>query len=159
VTTTFLPIADGTGQGDLVLADNALGSPRTIPLAGTAMSPYAPRLTITPPIGAPGMVVAVEGDGFPPGVTVQLRWVRSPDRPTGPAPLTPVVSVTTDAAGHLPRTFLLVFPGDVLGPRLVQVSGDHPGASASLPFVVVPGTLQPSAGETSGDDPEMVIRR
>jgi hypothetical protein len=123
------------------------------------VSPFLPRLTVVPPVGPPGIAVAVEGDGFPPGTPVQVRWTRTPGDTTGPVPLTQVIRTTIDGSGHLPRTYLLVFPRDILGLRMVEVTGDRPDASASVDFVVVPGPFQPWANVMSFVRPDLIARR
>jgi hypothetical protein len=159
VIVGFLASGDGRRRANLLFEDNAIGSPRPVPLTAEALSPYAPILRVVPVVGPPGAVVTVTGDGFPPGVSVLVRWAKSPTRPTDPAPLTTAVRAVTDSAGRLPPTFLAIFPNDVLGPRLVEVVADRPDAVARLPFLVVPGTVQPFADVTTYLSPELVIRR
>ena len=47
INVTFTPTATGARQGTLVLTDNGLGSPQTVPLSGTALD-----FTLAPPSGS-----------------------------------------------------------------------------------------------------------
>jgi hypothetical protein len=159
VVVGFLAGADGRRRANLLFQDNAIGSPRPVLLTAQALSPYAPTLRVVPAVGPPGSVMTVTGEGFPPHVSVLVRWAKSPTRSADPAPLTIAVRAVTDSAGRLPPTFLPIFANDVLGPRLVEVAADRPDAAARLPFLVVPGTAQPFADVTTSPSPVVVIRR
>jgi hypothetical protein len=54
-------------------------------------------------------------------------------------------------------------PGDVLGPRSLEVDGDRPEPAAMAPFLVVPRTVQPTATpiplSTSFGDQLRLVRR
>lgn len=110
----------------------------TPPAPPPSVSPtvLSPAVRLEPPIGRPGFVTAVVGSGFPPNAEVVLAW--SPG-------LTVVNSrVTADGEGSF-RTPMLVFHGDVVGPRKLVA---RPGASGRFgevlaDFLVVPGSVQP----------------
>ncbi len=142
VTVAFVPVADGDRLAELTFADNAPGSPHRATLKGVRLPPV-PVLAATPELGSPGTATMVSGAAFPPNTTLELSW--SPD-PTviGPAPLPTLVVVTTDAAGRLPPTPLLVLPGDILGPRALRAAGARLAVPVTTPFLVVPGTVQPA---------------
>jgi hypothetical protein len=170
MSATFAPGVEGDRAGDVVVTDNALGSPRAVSLAGRGflegLGPFgvAPVLTVSPVLGPPGTVALVRGEGFRPGIRFELRWAPAPGSTNTASPLGAAVAVTTDQFGAFGPTPLLVLPGDVLGPRLVEAQGDQPGAVAAVPFLVVPGTFQPEATPTRvttgfGDALQTLIRR
>jgi uncharacterized repeat protein (TIGR01451 family) len=96
---------------------------------------YAPRLVIAPSLGTPGSVATAIGTGFPPNAPVALRW----------RPGVGGLLLTTSGGGTF-RVSVLVFPRDVLGPRLLVASptGNSSFGSVTQPFLVVPGTIAPS---------------
>jgi hypothetical protein len=65
ITITFTPTATGTQTGTVTIADNASGSPQTVPLSGTGST--APLVALSPttisfpttPVGIPSTAVAV----------------------------------------------------------------------------------------------------
>jgi hypothetical protein len=170
MSIAFIPGAEGRRVGDVVITDNALGSPRAVSLegqglaAGPGLFGAAPVVTVSPSLGPPGMVAMVQGEGFRPESQVQLRWAPAPGEPGAAAPLTQLLIVTTDQFGAFGPTALLVLPRDVLGARLVEARGDQPEAVATAPFLVVPGTFQPEATPTRvttgfGDALRTLVRR
>jgi hypothetical protein len=101
-----------------------------------------PTLTLSPPVGPPGTIVAVRGSDFPANVSVQVGWSQGI---VGTAP----PALTTDAHGAFTTT-VLVYPHDELGARvLTAVSVPPPGTTfigfASASFLVVAGAGQPSS--------------
>lgn len=48
VSVTFKPTATGSRTASLSLADNATGSPQTVPLSGTGAAAGAPKVTVSP---------------------------------------------------------------------------------------------------------------
>ncbi|MBW3615359.1 MAG: hypothetical protein KY439_08645 [Actinobacteria bacterium] len=115
--------------------------PDDAPVATTSTSVVVPpptagaSLTLTPPLGPPGVVTLAAGAGFPPG-PVTLAWSRGLG--------------TTFAMAGPDGTFavgMLVFPKDRLGPRTAVASGG--GVSANAEFLVVPPTVQPSASDVT----------
>jgi hypothetical protein len=95
----------------LVLTSRDLAAPLVIPVSGTAARP---TLQVTPRVGQVGQVLLARGAGFPPGSTVDLRWLSG---------------IT---AGHRPvvvrpdGTFVsqvLIVRKDKLGVRVMQASG------------------------------------
>jgi hypothetical protein len=170
MSVMFAPGVEGDRAGDVVVTDNALGSPRTVSLAGRGfvegLGPLGvpPVLTVSPGLGPPGTVALVRGEGFRPESTVQLRWVPAPESTNTTPLLSPPASVTADQSGAFGPAALLVLSGDVLGPRLAQAQGDQPEAAATVPFLVVPGTVQPEATPTRvrtgfGDTLRTLVRR
>jgi hypothetical protein len=170
MSVVFAPGVEGDRAADVVVTDNALGSPRAVSLAGRGflegVGPLgaAPVLTVSPGLGPPGTVALVRGQGFLPGSTVQLRWVPAPESTNTTPLLGPPVAATADGAGVFGPAALLVLPGDVLGPRLVEARGAQPEAAATVPFLVVPGTVQPEATPTRvttgfGDVLRTLVRR
>ncbi|MGH9002668.1 MAG: choice-of-anchor D domain-containing protein, partial [Acidimicrobiia bacterium] len=153
VEVGFSPDDLGDRDATLRIADNSAGSPHAVALAGAGPPP--PMISSSPGIGTPGVGVIVEGVDFPAGSTVELRWIRSPDRPRDPAPLATRKVVRANAAGELRRVSFLVLEGDVLGPRLLSATVVGTSLSATTPFLVVPGTSQPQgsgANRTFGRD-------
>jgi hypothetical protein len=122
------------GAHTLVAMEEGGGNSATTPLA--IPCPPRLRLTLDPPIGPPGFVTIARGRGFPPGAQVNLRWVRGLGS----------VDVTASVDGVF-DTPVLIFPGDLLGPRVLVASGTAVGGqvlrSVGARFLVVPGTLSP----------------
>ncbi|MGH3370986.1 MAG: hypothetical protein ACRDPR_13410, partial [Nocardioidaceae bacterium] len=166
VTVAFAPTLAGERRGDLVVTDDALGSPRVAALRGLAVAPpepqvdevppprYTPSITLDPNLGPTGTVTMVRGQGFPPATAVQLRWEPTAANPLGQVPLGRPVAVTTDAQGAFDRVPVLVFRRDVLGPRGLSASGTGADWSANAEFLAVPSTIQPA-----GKDIAQVVRR
>jgi uncharacterized repeat protein (TIGR01451 family) len=126
VTTARVAGADFDPNGR-----NNLGSAK-------ATARFMPRIRVSPPIGPPGFVAFVVGDGFPPASVVALKW----------SPGLGVATVRTSASGGL-RAPMLVFPNDVVGPRVLVATGNSsdPGlkfAPVSAAFLVVPGRFLPA---------------
>ncbi len=119
VTNTAMVTA--TSPDDLV--ENNTASARTH--VGVA------TLELVPPVGPPGFVTIAVGSGFPRHTEVTLAW----DPGIGE------VEVTTDADGAF-RSQVLIFPGDIQGPRLLVATGGS-FADVSAPFLVEPATIQP----------------
>ena len=90
-------------------------------------------LTVNPKLGPPGFVAQAIGTGFPAG-PVELVWTPGIGR----------TIVTAGPDGSF-TTQVLVFPKDRIGPRTLVATGAG-GASANAPFLVVPPTVQPTAG-------------
>ena len=97
----------------------------------TAPPPAArPELTINPGVGRAGEVVQVIGTGFAPGA-VALSWDRA-----GPAG-----AAIADGSGNFMQR-VVVFGHTAFGARtLLAASG---ATAATAPFLVVPGSQQPS---------------
>jgi hypothetical protein len=126
VTTARVAGADFDRNGR-----NNLGSAK-------ATARFMPRIRVSPPIGPPGFVAFVVGDGFPPASVVVLKW----------SPGLGVAAVRTSARGGLSAP-MLVFPNDVVGPRVVVATGNSsdPGlkfAPVTARFLVVPGRFLPA---------------
>ena len=141
IVVAFSPTDYGARDGTLSVTDNGPGGPHAVALAGAG--PPLPTVASSPNIGSPGAGVTVEGSGFPGGATIELRWIRRPERPRDPAPLATTKVVKANAAGVLGPVSFLVLKGDVLGPRLLAATVRGSPLSATTPFLVVPGTSQP----------------
>jgi large repetitive protein len=103
-----------------------------------ALARFLPSLAAVPPLGTPGFVTTAVGSGFPATTNVLLRW----------QPGLGSLLVRTDTEGRL-RIPVLVLSKDASGPRrLVALSrAADPGfrfAPVTAPFLVVPGSLEPS---------------
>jgi hypothetical protein len=164
MAVAFAPGAAGSRVGELVVAYRAPRSPRVVALTGQGLpvepppgfpvepppglGGAGPSVTVSPGLGPPGTVALVRGEGFRPRSTVELRWAPDPGTTSTRRPLGSGAAVIADADGRFGPTPFLVLPGDVVGPRLVVVEGDQPGVSVTVPFLVVPGTVQPEAMPT-----------
>lgn len=100
------------------------------PGPGPAGCTPAPVLLAQPPVAPLGFSTTVSGSGFCPG-TVTLSW--SPGLGT--------VTAAVDAGGTF-RATMILFPKDIVGPRLLIATGAG-GVSVQRPFLVVPSSLQP----------------
>lgn len=120
-----------------VTVPGATTTSTTRPLATTTTSvgPKTVAVTITPGLGPPGFVATVRGTGFPPGLAV-LSWLP------GIGTSTAIVGADGTFSGSL-----LVIPRDRLGMRLVVATAG--AATAKAPFLVVPGTVQPSGQDVT----------
>jgi hypothetical protein len=158
----FNPAAEGRRAGEVTIDVNAVGRNRRVTVEGQGLlppPPVPPSVTLSPDIGPPGMVALVQGQGFPPGANLELRWAALG---SDPAPLSQTVFVTADAAGSFGPTPFLAFPRDVTGPRMLDVvpvsaepppaftaAAAHSAPSASASFLAVPGTVQPTVTRAS----------
>ncbi|MGH9285378.1 MAG: hypothetical protein ACRD0M_06855 [Acidimicrobiales bacterium] len=91
-----------------------------------------PVLSCTPCVGAGGLVVQVNGQGFAASSPVVLRW----------SPGLGEATAFTDAAGGFGAP-VLILARDVPGPRQL-ITTDGAGNVASVDVVVVPSTVEPS---------------
>lgn len=152
VAVAFAPGAAGLFDGELVVDHDAPGSPTRVPLGGSAPEPPSPQpeplappggpaqgpsVILDPTLGPPGSVVQVIGKGFRPDAEVSLRW----DPGIG------LATAETDALGNF-ETYMLILPGDQLGPRLLVA--DDGLVSASAGELVVPQTTQARQFVTRG---------
>jgi uncharacterized repeat protein (TIGR01451 family) len=99
--------------------------------ASTTTRTGIPSLVLLPSVGPPGFVTIAIGSGFPRHTEITLRW----DPGIGE------VTVTTDRNGEL-RTQVLIFRGDIQGPRELTATGDG-FEDVRAPFLVEPATIQP----------------
>jgi hypothetical protein len=129
-----VPAAAGLRTATLEITDSALDSPQLVSLRGGVPGP---QITLLPAVGPPGIVTVVSGTGFPPGALVSLRWDRGITQRLDP------VAVAPDGTFSIG---ILVFHHDQLGPRQLLLTagpGGPPFPDQALPFLVVPGPLQP----------------
>ncbi|MDE3205975.1 MAG: PKD domain-containing protein [Acidobacteriota bacterium] len=96
-------------------------------------SSYHPTIVLVPTVGDPGTVVEVTGAGFPPGGNVTVAWSQGSGGFTE----------TADIHGNLPPRRVSILRPDVLGPRQAKATVQGNPATASAPFLVVPGTAEP----------------
>lgn len=122
MTVLFTPTEVGPRSSTLRVTDARTGSDFTVPLAGAGSNA---ELTVSPPIGPPGIVTIAEGMGFPPNTEIVLEWTPGIDEHRAP--------IVTDDAGAF-RTQVLVFHHDVEGPRDLLASPAD--GSAFLPIAV-----------------------
>ncbi len=135
VQVLFLPLAGGARSAELQATATTPTAPVPAALVGRG---GVGSITVSPPVGPPGIVAIVTGAGFPPATPISLGWSA------GITP-TPLEAVVTDAKGGFVAQ-LLVMPGDVLGPRLVQAAptgGPVAVAPATARFLVVASTAGP----------------
>ncbi len=161
VVVGVAPTATGQLTAQLQVADSAPGSPHTATLTGLVLgtTQSAPKIVISPKVGATGTVVLVSGSGFPAGQPVVFAWSIG----ITPQQLAPTVTAPDGTF----RAQVLVLPHDLLGPRTLSatavVSG-APGKPATAPFLVVPQTMQPPSSPfvhiaVRGIDRPLIYRR
>lgn len=110
-------------------------------ISATTTLRIIPIIEPQPPIGPPGFVPFIQGDGFPANAAVVLEW----DRGLG------TVEVTANADGRF-RVPFLVMRNDGHGPRLVRARivaneaapPDDVVLEPTALFTVVPGSAQPN---------------
>ncbi|HET6964680.1 MAG TPA: hypothetical protein VFH58_07890, partial [Acidimicrobiales bacterium] len=100
---------------------------------------YHPVIKVVPPLGSPGGIVTVTGQGFPPNKNVKVEWSTK----------TGSFEESSDSHGNLPSHLIFILTPDVLGPRFAVATVPGTSLSAQAPFLVVPGSAQP--GGRSGD--------
>jgi Tol biopolymer transport system component len=122
MTVLFTATEVGPRSSTLRVTDAQTGSDFTVRLTGAGSNA---ELTVTPPIGPPGIVTIAEGTGFPPNTEIVLDWTPGIDEHRAP--------IVTDDAGAF-RTQVLVFHRDVEGPRDLLASPAD--GSAFLPIAV-----------------------
>jgi hypothetical protein len=121
-TIVFTPTDIGPRSSTLRVTDDQTSTVYTVRLIGAGSNA---ELTLSPPLGPPGIVTIAEGRDFPPNTEIILDWTAGIDQRRAP--------VMTDDAGAF-RTQVLVFHHDVEGPRdLVASPAD---GTAFLPIAV-----------------------
>jgi hypothetical protein len=146
------------GGGDIPPGGGTTPPPgQTPPGTGPGPSPTGvPTIRLSRPLGPPGIVTYVEGSGFRPNTTLQLRWLADPTNPTGR--VIAVTTVTTDANGAFPPVAALIFHNDSSGARMMEANGG-PDQIASASFLVVPATVQPSGNEALTNRRTLLLQR
>ena len=137
VTVIHRPLDTGARPAALqFLDDSPPAGPHLIPMTGAGT---IAKLLASPPLSQPRRVSQISGTAFPPGQTVHLNLDNMPGTTT----------VTTDAAGSF-STPLVIFPHTFPGPRQLRATTTVTAGlltpvtvTVSIPFLVVPGTLQP----------------
>ena len=135
--TTSTPGTQPTTTTTLVNGSTTTTKAGTEPT--TTTSPAGPgvptTLVLNPPIARPGTVSSAVGTGWAGCPSVTLSWVSNGvSRPAG--------SVATGGADRF-AVPVVVFGHEPLGPR-TMVASCAGKADASAPFLVVPGSVQPS---------------
>jgi hypothetical protein len=121
---SFTPGRPGRQAGALIVTTDDDGEPPaslTVPVNATVPTP---TLVLSPPAGLPGEVTQASGTGFPAGVTITLTW----------RPGLGTAAARTDAAGRFSAA-MLIFPGDITGPRTLVAEAAGGKAGASAPFL------------------------
>ena len=122
INVTFTPAATGARSATVSIADNAAGSPQTVPLTGTGTTPVGPSPVplitqpLVPDTAVPGgtpFTLTVNGTGFVAGATV--NWNGSP-------------RTTTFVSGS--RLTAAITAADIATTKTVSITVTNPGASA-----------------------------
>ena len=148
-----VPTATGARTATLSIFDTAADSPQLVTLLGGV--PGA-DVRLEPPVGPPGIVTVLTGTGFAPGALVTVRWDRGITQRLAP--------VVVGPDGNF-KLAVLVFHHDRVGPRQLIVTpaaGGPTFADEIVPFVVVPGPLQPygsTALEFLAPDLQVIVGR
>ena len=142
VNVAFKPTVAGARTGTLAIADNATGSPHTIPLTGTGITPPPPSAfifgnqSVSPKLdsNAPGLAEAFKVSSGNAGSVNQLRVYVD----TGSTATSLVAGLYTNNAGH-PGT--LKVSGTLAAPvagqfNTVTVTGPSPAVSAGSTYWV-----------------------
>ena len=135
----FLPTTAGTANATLTITDNATGSPRSIPVAGTGTQTLPPTVTITSidslwqPVSATVYgTVAVGGSAVPATAWIEYGTDRALATYTQSAPW----SLTGDGAVSGPLTGLS--PATTYAARLVVQTAGGTGRSSTRLFATMP---------------------
>jgi hypothetical protein len=84
---------------------------------------FTPTVSLNPAVGRGGTVTTATFAGFPAGSTVTIDWSQ------GIEPSTTSIQVGADGALTVP---MLIFPGDVIGPRTLTATTTHPQTGAQI---------------------------
>jgi hypothetical protein len=123
ISVAFTPVAAGARSAAVSIADNAAGSPQTVPLSGTGTGTLGPNpvplLTqpLVPDAATPGgaaFTLTVNGTGFVSGATV--NWNGSP-------------RTTNLASGS--RLTAAITAADIATAKTASISVTNPGAASS----------------------------
>lgn len=130
VSVTFAPQAATDRPALLQFTDNATGSPHVVALTGTGTPP---KLVASPPLARSGQVSQVSGTGWAPNQVVVITLLTTPIQ----------VSVKASSTGTF-TVPLVIFPHTPLGKKQLQGQVQAvPQISATIDFLVVPGSLLP----------------
>ncbi len=114
-------------------ADALVTSNLTVALRGRGS---LARLDVDPLVGRPGIVVTVDGSGFPKNTLVRLHWSRG---------ITPRMDPIKAVGGKF-HVSVLVFHNDQIGPRDLIAEPVKPGdfPPVSVPVLIsTPSTIPP----------------
>jgi hypothetical protein len=111
LTVSHTPVTVGFASSRIVAT---LSDGRTVygELSGTGAPP--PVVSVVPAVASSGQVVAIQGSGFPAGVTVELSWMGQE----------PAQRIELDASGSFVET-LIVMSHTPRGPATVTVFGQQ----------------------------------
>jgi hypothetical protein len=141
VRVTFTPAAVGPAAGGLVVTTQDDGQPPVSGGATVSATVPTPRLTTTPGLASYGETTQVRGAWFAPGRKVKLTW----------SPGLGSVVATASGSGSF-TAYMVIFPNDVIGPRMLRANGGA-GVRASAQFLVQQGSTEPpfsSSGQPGG---------
>jgi Tol biopolymer transport system component len=133
ITVAFIPTVTGARAADLVVVHDGPRSPATTALRGGGSQAV---VELDPPVGPPGIVTVVTGEGFAPNTAIALAWSRG---------LTPTLRpIVTDADGAF-RVQVLVFHNDIPGQRdlVVRAAAGASFGELATPFFVTQAGSQP----------------
>jgi hypothetical protein len=122
----------------MLVSLTATGTPKPPPPG----NPFTPMLTANPPVAPAGRATQVSGTGFPNNTAVTLALV-----PVGTPPVANLAtvlgatSVTTNGIGAFSNQILMVMPHTP--PGNYEIRAAAPGATATLAFLVTPGSQEP----------------
>ena len=139
VTVAFAPVTLGASAATLV-ATLGDGSSTTGLLGGSGAPP--PILAVIPGVASSGQVVAIQGSGFPAGLTVDLTWLDSATSEL----------IQTDATGSFVVT-MIVLPHTPRGPGTAVVAGQIDQFSTVVGDVLITDTSDRSSPVRSPGSP------
>jgi len=123
----------------LPISLTATGIPTATPPPG---NPFAPTLAANPSVAPAGRTTQVSGTGFPNNTTVTLALVPVGTPPTtNLAALPGTISLTTNGIGGFSNQLLMIMPH--IPPGHYEIRAATPDATATLAFLLAPGTQQP----------------
>lgn len=109
LAVSYAPVSDGYASAQIV-ASLSDGSVVYGTVAGTGAPP--PVVSVVPGVASSGQVVAIQGSGFPAGVTIELSWLGQE----------PPLRIDVDASGAFVET-VIVMSHTPRGPADVTVVG------------------------------------
>jgi hypothetical protein len=120
--------------------------PTTTTLPATTPPTFTPKVTAIPPLAPAGRTTAISGTGFPPDTQVTYALVApNTDPATNLSAVPGFGTVTTDGSGNFADRIMVIMPHTPAGQYEILATalfGRTP-VSASVGFIVAPGTEQP----------------
>ena len=103
---------------------------------------FTPTLTALPPLSPAGRTTLVSGTGFPDNTTVNFALVPlGTASTTDPTTVPGFATATTDGSGTFSNQLMLIMPHTT--PGQYEILASAPAATATLGFLVAPGTQVP----------------